>query len=216
MIIDDLFERKYTKPKLIEQLRDLSNNPNYFITFTDINKVGINPSTQWSDPIGVYTYPLIDIFPMLEEFKCPYGGTRPYCHLLEAREPVCDLQKLSLDDVFILLDELSHHIKDHDFSNSDISDPFKYWEAMFHNILRIREPDEAFWEGTRKMANFLIKTDSNKSIPVTWNKILRSTGHNIFLDRNSIISANEPEQAVFLHPLSYNVNNTFINDIFNL
>ncbi len=216
MHIHELFEKRYIKPALIDKLREVSQNENFFVTFTEINKVGINPTTLWSDPLGVYAYPLKDIFPLLEELRCPFGANRPYCHLLEARSSICDLQELSMDDVIIKFKNMSNLLIDLDFSNTSITDPIKYWEAMFTNVTRIKTPDDAFWEGTRKLSNLIAKTDETKSIPVTWNKILRSVGCNIIVDRNSIISANEPEQAVFLHPSSYSVNNTFINDIFKL
>lgn len=41
-----------------EQLLKYKDNPNIHISFTEINKIGINPSSPYDTPLGIYCYPL--------------------------------------------------------------------------------------------------------------------------------------------------------------
>lgn len=53
-------ENKKEEDFLID-LAQYKDDPNYFIHFSDIKKVGINPSVQWSIR-GIYAYPLKEIW----------------------------------------------------------------------------------------------------------------------------------------------------------
>ena len=60
-----LFEaRKFPtlNPKLsaYDQLKQYKDDPSIYISFTEINKIGINPVSKWDTPLGIYCYPLKD------------------------------------------------------------------------------------------------------------------------------------------------------------
>jgi hypothetical protein len=47
-----------TKLGLLQELEKYKNDPNIFIHFTDIQKLGINPNFKYSRPMGIYGYNL--------------------------------------------------------------------------------------------------------------------------------------------------------------
>jgi hypothetical protein len=42
----------------LTRLREYKDDPNIFISFTEIDKAGLNPLSRYETPLGVYTYPL--------------------------------------------------------------------------------------------------------------------------------------------------------------
>lgn len=54
----------------------------YFISFTKLPKIGINPTNAYSTPIGIYTYPLRLVYDEYDGFDVPFAGDRPYIQVL--------------------------------------------------------------------------------------------------------------------------------------
>jgi hypothetical protein len=52
MLLSSLFEGKVFYIDALEQYKD---DPNIFITYSDVMKVGINPRSYYDTPIGIYT-----------------------------------------------------------------------------------------------------------------------------------------------------------------
>ena len=82
-------------PKLsaYEELEPYSDKDGYFISFTDLDKLGINPKSSFNTPLGIYTYPLKEAFKRynvhsFEDVKntIPFGNTRPYVWLVKVKE----------------------------------------------------------------------------------------------------------------------------------
>jgi len=74
---------------LREYLKDKDAN-DYFISFTTLDKIGINPESGYDTPIGIYSYPLVEFF---EKYKpmdkyrigivAPFAGDAPYVNLIK-------------------------------------------------------------------------------------------------------------------------------------
>ena len=79
---------KNPKISAYEALKKYKDNPDIYITFTDLNKVGIKPITDYDTPNGIYTYPLKEIWKQnIDKYKntwnIPYAARREYIHVLE-------------------------------------------------------------------------------------------------------------------------------------
>lgn len=76
-----------------EELEPYTHKDGYFISFTDLDKLGINPKSSYNTPIGIYTYPLKESFKRynVHSFEdvsktIPFGNTRPYVWLVKVKE----------------------------------------------------------------------------------------------------------------------------------
>lgn len=72
---------------ILEQYKD---DKDMYISFTQIDKIGINPQSDYNTPIGIYTYPLREIWKEFDHFgthggtiKVPFAGNSPYVWLLK-------------------------------------------------------------------------------------------------------------------------------------
>lgn len=77
------------KISVYEYLKPYSKDPNIYISFTDVDKIGVNPNSTHSTPLGIYCYPLVEIW---KEYKIdyrkslkglPFAADRPYIWVLE-------------------------------------------------------------------------------------------------------------------------------------
>lgn len=196
------------------------NTDNLFVTFVNVDKVGINPKSQYDTPIGVYAYPLDYV---LEEEDVPFRG-----------EGVNKSKKIKI------LKASGKNFIDGDISKSQYNDNVKYIKQKFN----IEDDEINMWENkSRKKTNFgklwnvtrmlslkiskpsKEKKDANelsndelfdelqgtskdpaKNSVVVWNKILQLLGYDYVVDMgDGIIHPNEPTQAVFLKTTSYKV-----------
>jgi hypothetical protein len=86
-------------------LQKYSGDPSVFVHFSDVNKLGINPSSNFSTPIGVYGYPVDYVIESLGglygpmgykesgyesqkygSFDVPFAGNRQYAHVFRVRD----------------------------------------------------------------------------------------------------------------------------------
>jgi hypothetical protein len=74
----------------IDNLDRYKDDPDVFITFTRILKVGINPQSEFETPFGVYSYPLKEAWKMYADNNAgllyvPYAGTSPYVTVIKRK-----------------------------------------------------------------------------------------------------------------------------------
>lgn len=75
----------------------------YFITFTDLPKVGINPQSPYGTPIGIYCYPIKPFAARMKDdhsigqfsSKFPFASDRKYFFILRATKPMVIAQEYS-------------------------------------------------------------------------------------------------------------------------
>lgn len=90
-----------------EQLLKYKDNPNVYISMTDLPKLGINPMSKWNTPIGIYCYPLKAVW---DEYhfdknkslkKLPYVADARYIQVFEwnGKGKLLDVDNYSEEDL---------------------------------------------------------------------------------------------------------------------
>ena len=105
--------------------------PMYYMTFTKINKVGVNPGSKYKTPNGIYAYPLTkSIYEQLAAGNLPFAQEQPYVSIIEPEDR----------------GSLAHH---------DMSEE-EYQQA----VLSLYNGDaSSMWLATKKAFNFAIAVD---------------------------------------------------------
>jgi hypothetical protein len=69
----------------VEETSD--GKPMFYMTFTKINKVGINPRSKYNTPNGIYAYPVTKkIYDQLVAGRLPFAQEQPYVSILEPED----------------------------------------------------------------------------------------------------------------------------------
>jgi hypothetical protein len=166
----------------LDALKYIQNNhpnpENLFITFTAIDKVGINPKSQYDTPLGIYFYPLDYV--VKNEMNVEFAGNQPYINLCE----------------FIRPDKILHMNPDIENQKGlELLDIFPKEEvdAALRSIeekYELRSDYSKLWLVTKELA-------SDK--PILWNANLRKCGIDGFVDHGTkTIHRSEPTQGVVL------------------
>lgn len=212
----DHSSQKATRINTLDKLKEYTDgNKEYFVTFSDLPRTGINPQSEFKTPIGIYCYPLSEFRDLVHEATetvdiFPYAADRPFMYILEEKnKPLQEIEEYNEDDWG----------KDKEKLSKLIDKPTEYIEAMLEDEIeewKDGSPITKLWRFTR----FLSKGDKQH---IKWNKILRELGYSGFIDRDkSIIHDNEPIQAFFLSSKHFDVvekidnksPNVKINDVY--
>jgi len=106
--------------------------PEYFMQFSDVNKLGINPSSKYNTPLGIYSYPITkQIFRLFTKGKLPFAQDRKYIIVFKPKEDKNviislgkknnggiddETYKAALDDLVPELNKFNKWIDDSDLS----------------------------------------------------------------------------------------------------
>lgn len=157
-----------------------------FVTFTAIDKIGINPRSRFNTPLGVYCYPvnMFEINSILTG-DMPFTGNSQWEHIifftLKHTHKTPFIYEDGLSDLDITFKKyVDSLIKQHNEAS--------YWAQE----TKLKTDFGRFWNITRNLA------DGNIA---KWNKILRDFNIDAVVDYGSgIIHQMEPVQAVILNP----------------
>lgn len=220
MILYDLFEARTPLYDLLEPLRD---DPAAFISFQGILKVGVNPRTEWDTPLGIYAYPVSEMFTRYNAQNVPFAGDRRYAFVMRSNGEVCELQNMQEGYLEADLQRICKKYRSM-FYTPTKSDPYatreeciEFFEGMYLNwVSHCHNHDgKSLWHTTERMAAFIENRFPNRSRAMVWNALLRTCGYDVVVDRGqSIICSNEPAQAVFLHRGALRVLSAAPNDMF--
>ncbi|MEI7488797.1 MAG: hypothetical protein WCJ72_15595, partial [Chryseobacterium sp.] len=83
MIKDQEFRNPLIALKHIQKTHP--NPENLVVTFTKIDKVGINPTSGYDTPLGIYLYPLNYVIE--RQLYMPFAGNKPYFNVCEFTRP---------------------------------------------------------------------------------------------------------------------------------
>jgi len=217
MIVSELFEGVLLerRPDAISALAKYASDPDIYITFVDLPKVGINPQSTFNTPLGIYTYPLQAYWDTIRYGNIPFASERPYVYVLKSTGRVLELADYSKAAYEADLEKL-HRLygqividRQHRASYSKNGEEFTDDQVWGHFIDRsvngarvintITNPfGFALWVVTMSIADTISKSRNRRG--VAWNSILRSLGYTGISDKagQGIIHPNEPTQAVFL------------------
>ena len=209
-------------PSMVDVLRSYSqpenSKPEYFVTYTNINKVGINPQTVHSTtPIGIYAYALDDrLIKQIEFGNVPFASNANYVNIVK-KQPDAVMLDISTSARLGMWTKL--------FSMETV-DRFGLQGTEFEEeIIRINKKAEEFphdkyatWSAlwTHRQSDIYFKAEKKRHRKndfahiwtatrmisggnlAKWNGILRYLGFGGAYDGNSgIIDRREKSQAVF-------------------
>ena len=62
-------------------------SPEYYMQFSDVNKLGINPKSGYSTPLGIYSYPITkQLYRLFIAGKLPFAQGRKYIIVFKPNE----------------------------------------------------------------------------------------------------------------------------------
>lgn len=226
MNLTDLFEARFRRTPLLDKLEAHRDDPRIFVTFTDINKIGINPSSP-HEPLGIYAYPVREMFEDFSSKIVPFAGSRRLCYILQEAGNTLELQQYTYEQLVRDIDLIQHkywpmlmaqpdNIYKRFADLPDIADPQAHWEG---NLMSWYDrwgdnPGIAFWKMTNRIASYIEARTLDRDSAVIWNSIMRSCGYDGICDRgDKIIHTNEAAQAVFLHKQAVTILEAVPNDL---
>jgi len=84
-----------------EALLPYKDDPDVYISFTDIDKIGINPRSKYNTPLGIYTYPLREVWDTykFDQTKSPgqsvpFAGEAPFIWILRKKKGIGFIEDL--------------------------------------------------------------------------------------------------------------------------
>lgn len=199
--------------------QDRSYDPkNLFVSFTQKDKIGINPQTKYDTPVGIYAYPVEELFednvdPDHYNLKLgsfvPFAGQQPWVTLFQPRNPDKVIQDIAdqhtytqndlLRDLQVLYEEFL--LPDEKLSNSlpfRRSEEMIDWADKFARYPQV--PGGILWAAIWKLSQRLDAYWNFRSKPKTiFTKMLITLGYDGVANRSypPIIHQSEPQQAVF-------------------
>ena len=169
-----------------------------FVSFVQVDKIGINPYSTYNTPNGVYTYPMRFL---LDGNNVPYRGSKKpnKIKVLKAVSNNVLDNNLSKEEYEKCKEQLLKVLEEKYKDKPAFLDQFNSYEKYIELI----ESDTKIKTNFGKLWNVTRRISSN---PNNWSKLLIDLGFDIVYDNgNGIIHNNEPIQAVFLNPKSYKV-----------
>jgi hypothetical protein len=198
------------------------DDPDVYISFTTVDKIGINPLSKYNTPIGIYTYPL-------KEFAENYVPIKDISANEVYEFPLGQVAPFAGGGTYInfIRSKNTNFVKDmyKDYGSNDYDRDMKTLRNKYSKVIDIetiidlakeegrdKNPIGFMWNITRLLAiNLAEKTSSSSSVStisgssksaVKWTKILsEDLGYSGFADKSGkgYIHTSEPMQAVFFN-----------------
>lgn len=204
---------------LDDLLRPYADDPNVYISFTDLPRAGLKPTSYYDTPIGVYGYPIAQYIsepnedpedakgaPQIDQMV-PFAGDRPYIVVLQSLGNILHVMNYTQKDFDRDTKKLYHlygerYLKMEQEALKDL----KGWDGAEH----APEAARKIWAVLRRIAQDRnIEDDPIVSgrPTVRWSKLLLRLGYKGVSDADGtgLIHKNEPFQAFFITPDSYKV-----------
>ena len=188
---------------------------NSFVSFTEVDKLGIKPGSHYNTPLGIYSYPSSYVMARLGSDMAmsflPFAGDNPYANIFSAQGNIIDLSTMGyrefgnynrkMVDVFIKTAGITPGSGEWKTSVDILENIFIHAPAQ----AKISSPGGKFWIITMKFADLLMTTEQTRrqwrsgQHRVSWNKLFREIGVDGCIDSggDGIIHTSEPVQAVF-------------------
>lgn len=213
-----------------------SRNPeDYFISFTQIDKLGINPRSEYNTPLGIYTYPVEEFFEKyihnarLKKLKnnynlrigefAPFAGDTPYAWVIKVNRNAGKF----IDDIGETYTKRDFE-EDIDFIKQKlIKKDLERLEKMYgdsiyqdKSLAKVSQQNTQYdidkWKENARDDSYggqmwNITRNVVDENPVRWNALWREMGYIGVADRSGfgIIHPNEKTQAVFFSIKSFRV-----------
>lgn len=196
------------KVSINQQIDDYAgSDPKHaYISFTEIDKLGINPKSGYDTPLGIYAYPVDYVQEETEDGRwmraLPFAGKSEFATLFRSNGNIVELDTMSPAEAREYYKKLADIWVKH--SGKDWKTSVDQVEAVVNEASKMALfPDYVggrFWYVTMEIAGLLtlkLRKENKISISI-WNKLFRELGIDGCVDRGvGIIHSNEPNQAVF-------------------
>lgn len=187
---------------IVDALRPYAEQRNFFVSFSDIPKLGINPKTDYNTPAGIYSYPLRQMWPAIKANSIPYAGERQYALVFQPRSSDGIVNVNTYTSVY-----LSRHMNLLEqkvipkIVGSTVVDP-GFFVDFFDEAKReskLQTPAGWLWNITRRLAGMWARDFNGPKPTVGWNAIMRALDITGVVDwqGSGLIHPNEPIQAVW-------------------
>ena len=177
------------------------NDPDVYVSFVEVNKLGINPQlTDKTTPLGIYAYPIMEVLDFAQN-RIGTGGSlyasdRRYLCVFRGSGNILDLSIYTSRDLERDLKKLQLMI----------DQPLDYATGM--------SPGREIWMATKLAAQQIAKRES-RTKPMVWNGIFRHLGYDGVIDQGEhIMHLIESTQVVFFSNTSCSIITMLLNDLF--
>lgn len=185
-----------------DELEPYKNDPDIYISFRSIDKIGINPQSRYDTPNGIYTYPLKEMWSKFDHsnrrIKVPFAGENPYIYVVRSKgRGIDDLYLYDSKDFSLDMRKLKN------FYDLEKVDAFVN-EAP--QKARVKNPGGSLWYVTWKLAN---------GNAVKWNRLFFNQldyGYVVDKQGQGVIHKAEPIQCVFFSTRAFTVVTKIIQD----
>jgi hypothetical protein len=185
---------------------------NHFVSFTSLDKLGINPNSTYATPIGIYSYPaqyvIEKTFGSEDMDTLPFAGNQPYLNSFSIKGNIVDLNNMTNVEATAYYNKIIDFIKKNSTTEADwkiLVDKIETHinesssKAKFGNIVGGR-----FWYVTMKAVwelLFYSKKFNRTKDSVVWNTLFRGIGIDAAFDMGTgIIHTAERTQCVVFNP----------------
>lgn len=184
------------------------SSDNTFISFTEIDKLGINPKSVYSTPLGIYSYPAKYVLEYITDKSedmgaLPFAGNNPYVNIFEGNGNIVDLNNMVSAEAEQYYKKMKDWVLEYKNVDKNNSKRWKEVVDMIENIINdasdnARYPNSVggrFWYVTMNIVKeFTFKPKAH----IQWNHLFRYIGVDGCIDNGTgIIHGSEPWQAVF-------------------
>jgi len=205
MKLQHIFEARRSgeeKATITSIIRDHRGEPGGLVSFTEIEKLGVNPGSEHLTPLGVYAYPLDYVARRLSSgisaSVLPFAGRAPFVNIFTV-DPryLIPIAGLSDERVYQYYDKLHEWLQTVEPKLANELEEIK--EEAYDKALVPESPGGRLWYVARAVALKLSRVGGGTHVAM-WNKVFRMMGIKAFSDTEGIIHDNEPTQVVVFDP----------------
>ena len=234
-ILDERNKHQDAYLPIKDKIAKYKDDDDIYISFTEIDKLGINPKTKYNTPAGIYTYPVKASWePYFRNWQVPFQGDVKYVQILRHTRRgkyIEDISNLGQREFKDNLDKLEKFFKDiyikklkKEGTYGDVA--IKTLDKIFLALLKKTEANSNnksyggilfyfVYNIAEKMKNYLPTKSLTTGLTYIWRKVL---GYNMIADKSGkgIIHPDEKIQAVFFDKESYEHIDTLMNKEYEL
>jgi hypothetical protein len=187
-----------------DEIADVSN---MFVSFTTIDKLGINPNSTYNTPLGIYAYPgeYVQYKARYNTNDLPFAGGSEYANVFKVTGNIVNLSELSSAD------ELKYHQQLSEVYATAVKPLGVSWKTAVDTVYdliiesdneaRVKSPGGKLWYIMMKLTTLPTRSVTyawNTKPHIAWNSLFRRIGIDGCIDNgDGIIHPVEPTQAVF-------------------
>ena len=187
---------------IVDALRPYAEQRNFFVSFSDIPKLGINPKTDYNTPAGIYSYPLRQMWPAIKANTIPYAGERQYALVFQPRNFIGIVNVNTYTSVYLSrhMNLLEQKVIPKIVGSTVVDTGF--FVDFFDEAKReskLQTPAGWLWNITRRLASMWARDFNGPKPTIGWNAIMRALAIPGVVDwqGSGLIHPNEPTQAVW-------------------